>query len=192
MQLKRFRIGDRWILISSSSKVISNGRKEPDELDGLIENAAARSKNRRRLAMQTKRGRQFEKSRGYIPLSVVFEGEGFRRNFEMEKRSAHGNPELIRELEEELACNATSYAETKVKRRKAASQGGKATASVRQAGVTSVHDAIVKYACQQLEKGKKPHELASITARNFRYSDRRVRDILKSAGVIKKKNGNAP
>ncbi|WP_423392815.1 hypothetical protein [Burkholderia sp. LMG 21824] len=166
--------------------------KKPDAFDELIGNAAARSKNKRRLAMQTERGRRLEKRRGHIPLSAVFEDEDFRRHFDIAKRSAHGNPELIRALEKELVSNAASYVETKVKRREAAIEGGRATASVRQPDVASVHDAIVKYACQQLEKGKKPHELASITARHFKYSDRRVRDILKNAGVIKKKNGNAP
>lgn len=167
-------------------KRLPNDRK-PDELDELIADAAARSKNKRRLAMQTEHGKKAEARRGYIPLSAIFEDKGFRRNFDIEKRSADGNKELVRAIEAELASNAAAYREHNEKRAEAGREGGKARAIAYQPDVFGRHAAVIQSGKELIAKGKKPRELSAIIARNHDYDKKTVREILRNADVIPKK-----
>jgi hypothetical protein len=164
---------------------------DPDDFDRLLSKAAKRSRNKHSLLIRTERGRQFEKSRGYIPLDAILQDEkALKRNLEIEERSAHGDPEFIRAIKAAIESNAAAREVSTANH----SKGGRTAARTHKSVVVAKHGEVVRYAHELLAKGRKPHELASIIAEqskkpesSFQYSPHRVRTILQKAGVIAEK-----
>lgn len=109
---------------------------------------------------------------------------------EMNKRNREFWADPAHQWEASTIAIAESLSLEMAKRKRGAATGGKATAKARKAGVLKWHAECAARARKLLEQGRSFHELAGILAAQFDVSDRQVRTVLQSEGVLKKRDNS--
>jgi DNA-directed RNA polymerase sigma subunit (sigma70/sigma32) len=118
-----------------------------------------------------------------IPLETLFIDPSFQRHFEILMRENPGDTKLQKAIMSELIDNASKNVTRKQKHAKASVKGGIGAAKAKADELASRNEKIISHARKLLENKRDRRVLSAIIATQYNLSDRRVRDILKKAGI---------
>lgn len=117
------------------------------------------------------------------PLAELALDDGFLRNYEKFMRENPGDPELRKMITSALVTATAERVEGKQRQAKAASKGGKGRREEKAGDWQRDKERIIQSAKQKLAGGTERRYLAGIMAQTFGLTDRRIRQILKEAGI---------